>query len=306
MTALRRALGLAGAPLAPLTLGLQRAREAGVILVYHRIGVEPDAAYTPLAPEEFAAHCEYYRKHFTVLPLAELVERVQKGRSLRACACLTFDDGYADFLAHAYPIMHRDGLPVTHFLVSDCLATGRPPWTYRLNRLVLAGVVEHRAAYANMGLMDAATREAELASKGREGPSNLDLPRMLTVDQVRSSFADDVAWGSHTRTHAYLDRVSPAERERELTASRAELEELIGRPVDFLAYPDGRFDADVAASAAAAGYKAAFAVGQAEVTRGASLFSLPRFDVGGHPRRLLPLEVTGVVEYARKVRQRWG
>lgn len=66
----------------------------------------------------------------------------------------------------------------------------------------------------------------------------------------------DAGWeiGSHTHTHPRLTRVSDAELRSELTQSKRELEERLGRECAALAYPCGDVDDRVVAATRAAGY----------------------------------------------------
>ena len=62
--------------------------------------------------------------------------------------------------------------------------------------------------------------------------------------------------GSHTRTHPVLPDYHAA-LHNEVVMSRAEIEEHLGRAPDFFAYPFGAWDAESAAWARTAGYRAA-------------------------------------------------
>ena len=61
--------------------------------------------------------------------------------------------------------------------------------------------------------------------------------------------------GSHTRTHAWLTRETPAEVLEEARGSRQAIERRLGIAVEHFAYPDGRFDGDTVTTVAAAGYR---------------------------------------------------
>jgi peptidoglycan/xylan/chitin deacetylase (PgdA/CDA1 family) len=80
----------------------------------------------------------------------------------------------------------------------------------------------------------------------------------LTYDELRMLRRRGVEIGSHTITHAHLTRLDDAELGRELTESRARLEDELGEPVTTLAYPYGEEDARVRAAARAAGYVEAY------------------------------------------------
>jgi peptidoglycan/xylan/chitin deacetylase (PgdA/CDA1 family) len=124
---------------------------------------------------------------------------------------------------------------------------------------------------------------------------------MLGEREVRE-IGEGVEWGSHSSSHAYLDRVPPNDLEEELRRSKSEIEEMTKKPVRYLAYPDSRSNASVSSAAQRAGYAAAFRVDQAAATRLSPRFDLPRFDVTVHPRGMMALEITGVIQLARKLR----
>lgn len=113
--ALLTGLFLSGACLAP---GL--AADHAAILMYHRFG-ENNVPSTNIRLEQFDAHiAELTSGRYTVLPLAEIVARMQKGESLpdRAVA-LTADDAYLSALTEGWPRMKKAGLPFTLFVATE-------------------------------------------------------------------------------------------------------------------------------------------------------------------------------------------
>jgi peptidoglycan/xylan/chitin deacetylase (PgdA/CDA1 family) len=311
----RGLLGAVGAVAAPVCLGLQRGREAGVVLLYHRVSHDRDPAYPPLNPTTFRTHCEIIRARYEVLPLGVFVERLTAGKSLKGCAALTFDDGYADFLDEAYPVLEALGLPATHFLVSDCVTSGKPTWNLRVNHLAArrfadAGEAlrEARRVGQMLSAFDAAHRYAWLDEA--EAESGTAWPRMLSQADLAQVSPELVEWGSQTLSHAMLNQRPQTEAREELAGSRAEIERMTGRPVRYLAYPNGAYDCATVELAQACGYAAAFTVGQAEVAAGArfragaGLFEIPRFDVSDLPASMLVMESTGTVEGLRKLVRR--
>jgi peptidoglycan/xylan/chitin deacetylase (PgdA/CDA1 family) len=75
----------------------------------------------------------------------------------------------------------------------------------------------------------------------RVTPWDRHLPRLanLTWDDVRAVAGMGFEIGSHTVHHPDLNRISPDEARRELAESKRALEEQIGRPVRYFAYPFG-------------------------------------------------------------------
>ena len=139
---------------------------------------------------------------------------------------VTFDDAYRS-VANALPALGRLGVPATVFACPAYADTGR------------------------------ALDVPELAEEARTHPEELATMRW---DDLRALRDHDVEVGSHTLTHPHLKRLSDAELERELGESRKRIEEELGRPCRFLAYPYGEHDERVQSAARAAGYDAAFAL----------------------------------------------
>ena len=76
------------------------------ILIFHRVLRERD----PLLPTEptgaeFDSLLAHLANRFSILPLAEAVERLYGGTLPRSAMAITFDDGYADNLSVAAPIL---------------------------------------------------------------------------------------------------------------------------------------------------------------------------------------------------------
>ncbi|HAH05435.1 MAG TPA: hypothetical protein DCM05_02740 [Elusimicrobia bacterium] len=64
-----------------------------------------------------------------------------------------------------------------------------------------------------------------------------------------------VSIGSHAKTHRLLTSLGPRELDEELRSSKRYLEDLLGRPVESLSYPNGAVDRRVRDAARAAGYR---------------------------------------------------
>jgi peptidoglycan/xylan/chitin deacetylase (PgdA/CDA1 family) len=107
------------------------------VLMYHSVSDAPAASARALSvrPAMFAAQLRYLRHHgFSGLTFGELCQRRRSGRPLPARPIvLTFDDGYADLIEEALPVMIEQGFPATVFVTTGWLrgaaqyAVGTPP-----------------------------------------------------------------------------------------------------------------------------------------------------------------------------------
>src|SRR5689334_22252023 len=93
---------------------------APAILLYHRVtNLETDPQLLAVTPENFAAHVEILRELTLPMRLPELVADVRAGKPLaRSAVAVTFDDGYADNLDHAAPLLRDRQIPATVFVAT--------------------------------------------------------------------------------------------------------------------------------------------------------------------------------------------
>lgn len=82
----------------------------------------------------------------------------------------------------------------------------------------------------------------------------------MTIPQIREMEAAGMDFGSHTVTHRSLAELDRKDASTELTKSKADLEQIIGKAVDFIAYPGGFYTAETINIAQQAGYTGGFSV----------------------------------------------
>jgi len=85
-------------------------------------------------------------------------------------------------------------------------------------------------------------------------------PGYLTWDQIQEMAEAGMEIEAHSLTHPDFTLINAAELRRQLTQSKAALEDHLGQPVRFMAYPAGKYNAAVMAATRAAGYAAAVTV----------------------------------------------
>lgn len=77
----------------------------------------------------------------------------------------------------------------------------------------------------------------------------------ITPAQMRALSDAGMEIGSHTLSHRMLVLLSPAEVRRELSESKARLEDITGKPVTALSYPLGYINADILKAMGETGYR---------------------------------------------------
>lgn len=198
------------------------------VLTLHALG-RPDAEvesydyrnmFLPL--ERFVALVDgLLRSGWRFVTLGEAAASFAEGYTVsKKSVALTFDDGYASVFELAYPVLAERGIRATVFAPTAFIG----------------------AAFSGN-------------ARGGGGPA---VPTM-TAGQLRRLYECGWDVGAHTCTHPVMAELSDAEARRELTDSRAELGEIIGRAPELFAFPYGQpgaaFQPHHVEMAQAAGYR---------------------------------------------------
>jgi peptidoglycan/xylan/chitin deacetylase (PgdA/CDA1 family) len=237
-----------------------------VVLVYHRItSLSSDPQLLAVAPANFLAHMKHLKSKYNLVRFEDDWSNVEK-----PSVAVTFDDGYADNLIEALPILEEIEVPATFFISSGNLDTMREYWWDELERIILgerdlperfslvdsnfrqnwptASPASRETFYQQllslMMQLNPARREewliqlrqwAQVGEKGRKAY------RALTSDELRYLARSEwVTIGAHTVTHTPLS-VLPKEKQREeILSSKLQLETLIGKEIKTFSYPFGR------------------------------------------------------------------
>src|SRR5262245_24201341 len=175
-------------------------RNSAVVAVFHHIrdGAKNDSLSIDL--EMFERYCRFFRQHFRVISLPQLVAKLERRERLQRELVITFDDGYLDNFENAAPILERYSLPATFFVVSEWMGSTIVPWW---------------------------DRDTGLDSQ------------WMSWDQVRSLHRRGFDIGGHTGTHADLGLISGDVALREIAGARESLSARLGAAVSTFAYPYG-------------------------------------------------------------------
>lgn len=278
-------------------------RAQGLILCYHRFSraAEPGKTSALLLAE----NVRYLKKHYTLIPLAELATRLQEGKSLRGLAVLTIDDGYCDAYDIAFPVLRHHNVPATLFVCTAFLSRQSWLWTDKLRYLACATAARSltvtlngqtqpirlteqqgrlaAAAQVNEKLKAIPEEEKERAIERLAQEHDVALPalppeeyRAITWEQARELDAHGVAIESHTVTHPMLTQVPHQRLPQELQGARQKLAAELGREAQLFCYPDGAYNAQVRAAVAEAGYRCAVTMQHGFATAHSDLLTLPR------------------------------
>lgn len=108
------------------------------ILLYHRVSeLSPDPQLLGVTPQHFAEHLEVLREAGHVVALSRLVQALEAGYVPSRWVVITFDDGYADNLVNARPLLERYDMPATVFVTVRDAEAECEFWWDGLERLLL-------------------------------------------------------------------------------------------------------------------------------------------------------------------------
>jgi peptidoglycan/xylan/chitin deacetylase (PgdA/CDA1 family) len=289
-----------------------------IILMYHRV-VPPEVALKSVQkgmyvePATFESHLGYLTGLFDVIHLEDY--RTRRGGAGdspggKPMCIMTFDDGWKDFYAYAYPILKANSVPATVFVATDFIGTDEWLWTDRLSHVLLgqasrgrSGRVSHSSSsplvrrIEGLGTPSERTLEesirilkeyppeairetiTELAVRTGADPGNPPGRAFLTWEEVRKMVASGlVSIGSHTASHRILTSLPEDEIRDEMARSRDRLimEGAVSEKFLPFSYPNGNFNGKIAAMAREAGYSLAVTTEAGWNGRDSDLFALRR------------------------------
>lgn len=244
-----------------LNLPLNMVNAPILVLLYHRVAVrKDDPEQLAVSPENFAAQLRFLQENYHIMRFED-----DWRKSRRPAVVITFDDGYADNLHNALPVLSRFAFPATFFVSSAVVGDRRGFWWDRLGLLLLNREFVYPEKWRNIDTSSRNARErlyqelqlklkkaaleereqilSELGSwSGLSGVVTAeDLP--LTVEELRELSSSPLATiGSHTVNHRQLSALSKEEQRREIIDGHRQLETMVGKSLDTFSYPFGNHE----------------------------------------------------------------
>jgi peptidoglycan/xylan/chitin deacetylase (PgdA/CDA1 family) len=109
-----------------------------IILLYHRvIDLPSDPQLLCVSPRHFAEHLRVLQRCGRTIQVKALGEALQSRNRGDYAIIVTFDDGYADNLYNAKPLLERYDVPATVFVTTGYLGSKREFWYDDLERILL-------------------------------------------------------------------------------------------------------------------------------------------------------------------------
>lgn len=164
-----------------------------VVLAYHRVG-GGSTLELDMEPSRFDEQVAWLAANARPVSLDQGLEDLS-GPGQATSVVVTFDDGTADFIDHALPILVEHGIPATYYIATR--------------------FIEEQISFPDDGLPMTWQGLADALTTG-----------LVTI-------------GSHTHSHAVMDKVDPGVADDELARSIGLIEDRLGFSPTHFAYPKG-------------------------------------------------------------------
>jgi len=241
------------------------------ILAYHRIVEELSNEYIfnseifSATTSEFDRQMEYLSNNFNVINFTQLEMGLINNDLKDNSVIVTFDDGYYDNYSLAMPVLNKYNIGATVFLATDYIDSGDLFWFDVVSGFIKSydgSKLDLESMDLKFNLNDISKHQA-FKIVGRELKSLDDSKRVNLLSEINDKFNfsisdehyqqakplswdnviemsnHDIEFGSHTKSHCFLNCIDSTSLESELRESKVKIENKIGKEINSFCYPAG-------------------------------------------------------------------
>jgi peptidoglycan/xylan/chitin deacetylase (PgdA/CDA1 family) len=273
---------------------------------------------------EFNRVVDLVQSQFQIIPLEDAVKFSPSSLPKNA-ACLTFDDGYAEWMTGVIPELMRRGLHATFFITTGQLS-GKEMWHERiisvferyygdsidlcdfgLPKYWLRTDTERKEAFlgieAHLKYQSLQFREEVfMRIESIVGDGQVSTKSLLTSQDIREIHNKGFTIGAHTINHPILRVCDPQIAFQEIGGAKEELESIICAPVSTFAYPNGHPYADFAEEhirmVQKVGFDCAVTTQPGAWSPNECKWQIPRFTPWGPDRSRMKLQILRNIIYS--------
>jgi peptidoglycan/xylan/chitin deacetylase (PgdA/CDA1 family) len=279
------------------------------VFLFHKVPkIKSSLAVDDIDLQEFIRILDVIETHFKVIPLDEVYLKLNVADSLPDNpACITFDDGYLDWIDGVVPELLSRNLHAT-FFITTCQFDGVSMWHERilhavekfpgdhvflvdsgLPLIVLNTEAERIAAVkhieAHLKYQSFKFRDQIIQYLEEMSGSHLIKRPVISVNNVREMHSKGFSIGAHTINHPILRMCDPQTALDEIGGGREVLENIVRGKVNMFAYPNGHPVIDFAERhiqmVRDAGYRCAVTTQAGAWSLNECAFQIPRFTPWG-------------------------
>ncbi|MBI4430106.1 MAG: polysaccharide deacetylase family protein [Candidatus Omnitrophica bacterium] len=258
------------------------------ILTYHRVDdIKGDRL--SVSPAEFEKQMAWLKDHgYAGVSVKEGLTSFENDGFMPIS--ITFDDGYLDNYANAFPVLRRYGFSATVY--------------------VITGLVSGSSSV--IPAPDRDIRGQAPAGIQGNGPPlprrrHADYHAFLSWSEISEMHRAGIEIGSHTVTHPRLPSVDFSSAKKEIEQSKQDIEEKLNVTCKSFCYPGGMWNKQLADAVRGAGYGNAATVMPGENCEGVDPFLLKRTEVSGEDSLFeFEKKVSGAYDFLHRAWQSAG
>lgn len=302
-------------------------KNKAVVLMYHRVLTEAERQQSfsneaiVVGVESFANQIEFLKKTFNVISLDDFLDRLP-GQKFEKYTCLiTFDDGWIDNYANAYPVLKKNDLSAVIFLPVDFIDSKNEFWREKISAILFSlcndSTEKSRRLLKTLGVDHLINQSSEQLKQGiqeyanelkkrppaeralvvsqltqrkdeiRYVPNKVD--QFLSWEQVKEMRDGGVVFGSHSYYHTILTELNLDDVAWEVNSSRAVVHDNLGTYPRAFCYPNGDYSEQIVELVVSGGYEAAFTTRGGRVDAKDNPFTIKRMNISENVARNTPL-----------------
>ncbi len=217
------------------------------VLLYHRVTkLESDPQLLSVSPQNFDAQMAWLKQHYNVLTVSQFNKHLKYNKKFPENSVLiTFDDGYADNLLEAIPILEKHQLQALFYIATATLNTSNEYWWDAVERILLLNKKDKQMYDEQLPILRAMPpkeREKIIQKWARDFGSieGRESHRALTFFELKKmSLSKSAVIGAHTHWHPSLAALCAEEQKEEIYTSVAILEEMLKMRIKHFSFPFG-------------------------------------------------------------------
>lgn len=311
-------------------------RKRPLVLAFHGIfdGPKKLGVYPPtfIHVDDLNEKLIYIKKKYHVLsPQQFLIHIDQNSPFPKHSVLVTFDDGYENYMRLAVPLLQQHNIKSIVFIPSKYIEENKPFWydviwlffKYGQERYKLEIMDMMKISNLSYGISlvnQALSKLKRMLPQQRDNILEKVMERLpleksnfkailkcsypMTLTELKNLLkSEGTTFGGHTHTHTILTVLSDNNAEQEIRENKKRLEEYVGEPCHFFAYPNGGaedFNDFHEGLLKKMGYKAAFSLRQQRSLVHRNVMNISRINVVPEDSvESLAFRCTGITKYTR-------
>ena len=264
-----------------LTLNYKPFRKKNELLtvLFHQVNDNPLTFYPAVPTKVYQETCLFLAKYYEIIHFSE-VENYYKSNPTKPAAIITFDDGMYDIVEHVLPFMEKHQLKFNINIDTEILETKLPQDFLRVYDILnstkkissyldadfiekpikinhdLPIETENEFTAVLSKLSNDKKRAFTMTMHEKLGMKTENYSRVISKEELEKLANNKlIEIGSHSHTHAVLTQIPSQDVHFELTHSKKQLENIMNKKIEVIAYPNGASNTQIDQMAIENGYR---------------------------------------------------